>query len=60
MVKPCPDCGTGLKPTDRMSCEKANLICPECAPDFVVIRATSYHDIDEPTDKWADKYIQTP
>lgn len=46
MPKPCPDCKTTMLPADEMDCEKAQFVCPECAPDFVLCRATSYTDLE--------------
>jgi len=44
--KPCPDCGTVMKPADELECEKADFVCPDCAPDFVLCRTTSYTELD--------------
>lgn len=49
MPKPCPDCSTGMKPADDIDCEKARFVCPDCAPDFVLCRATTWTDL-EPTE----------
>lgn len=49
MPKPCPDCDTAMLPADDMNCSKANFVCPECAPDFVLVRTTSFTDL-EPTE----------
>lgn len=46
MPKPCPDCDTAMYPADDMDSEKANFICPECAPDFVLCRATTFSDLE--------------
>lgn len=48
MPKPCPSdrCNATMKPADTMECEKAVFVCPECAPDFVLARATSYTDLE--------------
>ncbi len=44
--KPCPDCGDTLLPADTFDCNRANWICPTCAPDFVLCRATSHTDLE--------------
>ena len=46
MPKPCPECKTTMLPADEMDCETAQFVCPECAPDFVLCRATSYTDLE--------------
>ncbi len=56
MPKDCPDCGTTLLPADDFDCDRANWICPDCAPDFVLMRATTYVDVDLPSDEWNDKW----
>jgi len=56
MAKPCPDCGTRLLPADNMDCQKASFVCPTCAPEFVLMRATSYSDVVDETDEWSDNY----
>lgn len=45
-----------MVPADDMDCEKARWVCPACAPDFVVMRATTFVDRDVPSDEWNDKY----
>jgi len=56
MPKNCPECDSGMLPADDMNCEKARWVCPECAPDFVLMRATTYSDVDAPDDEWNDEY----
>lgn len=46
-MKPCPDCGSGMVPADLMNCQKANFICTECAPDFVIARGTSFAEAED-------------
>lgn len=46
MPKMCPECGEGMLPADNMDCEKAKFVCPECAPDFVLCRATTFTDLE--------------
>lgn len=48
MPKPCPKCDTTMLPADDMACEKANWVCPECAPDFVLANATTFSDVTDP------------
>lgn len=55
MVNPCPDCGTGMLPADDMDCEKANFVCPKCAPDFVVANASNYSETEDPLPQEDDK-----
>lgn len=38
-----------MKPADDIDCEKARFVCPDCAPDFVLCRATTWTDL-EPTE----------
>ena len=45
-----------MLPIDDMDCDKARFICPECAPDFVLLRATSFADVDNIDDEWKEKY----
>ena len=51
----CPDCSSSMLPADDIDSEKANQICPECAPDFVLLRATTHTTVDI-NDQWGDKY----
>jgi len=44
----CPDCQTTMLPADDFSCEKADWVCPNCAPDFVLANATNHSDVDDP------------
>jgi hypothetical protein len=44
--KPCPDCGTGMKPVDDMESERAKFVCPDCAPPFILCRVTTYTDLE--------------
>jgi transposase-like protein len=46
--KSCPDCGTSMIATNDMSSEKANWICPECAPDFALANVSEPAPIDDP------------
>jgi len=46
MPKPCPDCSTPMKPADDMDCARARFVCPECAPEFVLARATTFTDLE--------------
>jgi transposase-like protein len=48
MPKPCPECSTGLLPADDIDCQKANFVCPECAPNFVIANATNFRDVEDP------------
>ena len=48
MPKPCPDCDTAMLPADDFACSKADFICPECAPDFVLANATTFTDVEDP------------
>lgn len=48
MPKPCPECGEGMLPADNIDCEKAQFVCPECAPDFVLANATTFTDVEDP------------
>lgn len=57
MPKPHDKCGTTMLPADDVDCEKARFICPECAPAFVLIRATTFTDETAPNDAWSDKYL---
>jgi hypothetical protein len=52
----CNDCNTQLIAADDFSCEKVDGICPECAPCFVLMRATTYMDVDCPDDAWNDQW----
>jgi transposase-like protein len=52
----CPDCQTSMLPADNFSCEKADWVCPNCAPDFVLMRATTFANVDIPKDEWNDEY----
>lgn len=44
----CPDCQTSMLPADNFSCEKADWVCPNCAPDFVLANVTSHSNVDDP------------
>lgn len=46
MPLPCPECETEMLPADDMDCEKANFVCPECAPDFVLAHASTFSEIE--------------
>ena len=45
-----------MYPADDMNCEKANWVCPECAPAFVLLRATTHAEPEVTGDQWAEKY----
>lgn len=56
MTQNCPDCNTAMHKADDISCEKANWVCPECAPEFVLLRATTDVNEIESSDQWSEKY----
>jgi|APHM01.1.fsa_nt_gi hypothetical protein len=45
---PCNECGTEMLPADDLDSEKANYVCPECAPDWVLANASTYTSVDDP------------
>ncbi len=49
MVKPCPDCQTGMLQIDDFDNPMANWVCPECAPDFILSNVTTYSNVEDPT-----------
>jgi len=58
MPKKCPSkhCDETMLPADDMDCERARWVCPECAPDFILMRASTYSDVDVTHDGWNNKY----
>jgi len=49
-MKPCPECNAGMLPADTIDCEKANFVCRECAPDFVLANVSSFSTVSDPLD----------
>jgi len=44
----CPTCGTEMDEVTGMDCDRANYVCPECAPETIHEMATTvYEDDDE-------------
>jgi len=44
----CPTCETMMLPADDINCARANFVCPECAPDFVIANSTTFTDVEDP------------
>jgi len=49
MPLPCPDCETDMLPADDFDCDRADWVCPDCAPDWVLCRVTTHTNL-EPTE----------
>jgi hypothetical protein len=37
-----------MLPADDINCARANFVCPECAPDFVIANSTTFTDVEDP------------
>jgi hypothetical protein len=48
MTDICPVCSDTCLPTDDLDCDRASVVCPTCAPDFVLANVTTFTDVKDP------------
>jgi hypothetical protein len=52
----CPDCGAECFPVDLLDCDRASMICPQCAPQWILARSTSEVGTEGIDSQWKDRY----